>query len=703
MKELRKIMVVDSSEEDRAELHRIWEDGNEYVLVEAENSAQAMEVLRRQKDIDLIFLDMTSVETNGLHFLREVKRGECSHIPVMVGVNQGQDAQVERALLSGAEDFIQKPYNEDVLKKRANIVINRDLQGRDPLTKVYTAVTFYNRTKQMLLKFPEIPYAVIWFNIKGFTLINGFYGNEVGDAILLEFAQILEESIGDHGTYGRIISDNFVVCIPNAKGGEAVNLYKYVESRLDKLRRKYHFNMECGIYRVEDLQTPVSVMCDRAKFSLMDIRANIDGRYAYYNDDSARRYREKQRIIADMERALKESQYFIMYQPIYDTNTERPVGAEALVRWRHPEMGIICPDTFIPLFEKNGFIHRLDLYVWEEVCRFLAGVRDKGYTPLPISVNVSRIDLYNSVIVAAVEDILRKYDLPKELLRLEITETAYTEKPQEILNLVSDLRKSGFAMLMDDFGSGYSSLNMLKEMPIDMLKIDKQFMVELATSRRAGNILISIIRMAKLLNISTIAEGVETERQLEFLRNAGCDKIQGYYFAKPMQTDEFERLLAEETKKPERHEVLYKKGVLIVDDVKILRKALIGALGDTYQYFEAENGKEALEVLRESVTKIRIVLADIYMPEMDGFKLLAELRSNPIYSHIPVMVITASEERDDEVKALEMGAMDVITKPYDASIVSRRVRNVLELSEMDWLQMEMRLMNEGEPKPENED
>lgn len=311
-----------------------------------------------------------------------------------------------------------------------------------------------------------------------------------------------------------------------------------------------------------------------------------------------------------------------------------------------------------------------------------------------MSVNVSRIDLYDPGVGDAIEGMLEKYGLPRELLRLEITESAYTEKPQEIIELVSKLRQRGFFILMDDFGSGYSSLNMLKEMDIDTLKIDMMFMEELSSSKRAGNILISIVRMAKLLNISTVAEGVETAEQLEFVRNVGCDKIQGYYFSRPLRKEEYAKLIAEETQNDDV-KVVYKKGVLLVDDVTMLRKSLIQALGDSYQYYEAADGKEALEVLKESVSRIGIIITDIFMPVMDGFELIRELKQNSVYSHIPIIVITASEGRENEIKALQLGAVDVVTKPYDPVIVSHRVKNVMEMSETEWLQMEIQLMQDG--------
>ncbi len=694
MKDLRVVLLISSSQEDRSAVKRVWKDDMKYEILEASNGWEALEILHDRRDVDIIFLDIILSETDGLNFLSRLKKkGEYAHIPVVVNTNPGKNVQVEKALLLGAEDFVSKPYRPEVLKKRINNVLSRNLQARDMLTNLYPSLAFYYQTKRMLLHSPDTSFVMLYFNIKGFTLINDFYGNEKGDEILLELAQAMREWIGERGTYGRIIADNLVCCIPSLSGDEEIQLYRYVEGRMENLRQIYHFNLGCGIYKIDDVQLPVSVMCDRAKFSLTNCRENRGEHYAYYDAALAEKYRNEQHLVADMERALRERQFYIMLHPIYDAATERPVSAEALVRWKHPELGTISPDVFVPLFERNGFIRQLDLYVWEEVCSLLAEMRSQGSRVCPVSVNVSRIDLYDPGVGDAIEGMLEKYGLPRELLRLEITESAYTEKPQEIIELVSKLRQRGFFILMDDFGSGYSSLNMLKEMDIDTLKIDMMFMEELSSSKRAGNILISIVRMAKLLNISTVAEGVETAEQLEFVRNVGCDKIQGYYFSRPLRKEEYAKLIAEETQNDDV-KIVYKKGVLLVDDVTMLRKSLIQALGDSYQYYEAADGKEALEVLKESVSRIGIIITDIFMPVMDGFELIRELKQNSVYSHIPIIVITASEGRENEIKALQLGAVDVVTKPYDPVIVSHRVRNVMEMSETEWLQMEIQLMQD---------
>lgn len=693
MNELRAILIVSSDPEDGNAIRKIWEKEKEYEVLEVSDGIKARHMLEERKDFDLIFLDIVPTEAVGLDLLSYVKKDEkYVHIPVIIGTQPDNNGITDKALALGAEDFVLKPYNMEVLYHRMRSVIDRSLHDKDPLTKLYTAHTFNNQTKHILLRNSDIPYVILYFNIRGFTLVNDFYGREKGEAILVEFAHILQEGVKKKGTCGRVIADQFVCCIPSVRGSEEVHFYEYVQGRMEWLRKKYHFSLECGIYKIDDTDIPVSLMCDRARFSLTDIQDNLGQNYAYYSAATAKRRRDEQRIIADMEQALLDRQFYVMLQPIYDAATEQPISAEALVRWKHPELGLIRPDVFIPLFEKNGFIRQLDLYVWEEVCSLLARMQKKAKTVCPISVNVSRIDLYDPGVGKAIEQLLDKYELPKDMLRLEITESAYTEKPQEMITLVTGLRNRGFELLMDDFGSGYSSLNMLKEMPIDTLKIDMQFMEELSSSPRAGNILISIVRMAKLLNISTVAEGVETREQLEFLKNVGCDRIQGYYFAKPLTMEEYEELMLQEAP-PIDERNRYKKGVLLVDDVKMFRKSLMDSLGDSYWYFEASNGKEALEVLQESVSKISMVITDIFMPEMDGFELIRELQRNSVFSHIPIIVVTSSEERKNEIKALEFGAVDVITKPYDPVIVSQRVKNVMKLSETEWLQMEIRLMN----------
>ena len=284
-------------------------------------------------------------------------------------------------------------------------------------------------------------------------------------------------------------------------------------------------------------------MCDRANLARSTIKGDYRKRYAYYDEPMRAAIIAEQEILNDMEAALESGAFVLYLQPIYSLNFEKPVSAEALVRWQHPEKGLIEPGKFITLFEHNRFITNLDHYMWEMTCRYLADRRKRGLANIPISVNVSRINLFQPDLADELLRLLKKYDLPTSLLRLEITETAYMDNPEQLITASDNLRRAGFKIMVDDFGSGYSSLHMLKDIPLDILKLDMRFLTDIEPSSRGAAILLGVIRIAQNLGMVTVAEGVESMFQLEFLRAAGCDNIQGFYYAKPIPIDEFEAFL----------------------------------------------------------------------------------------------------------------------------------------------------------------
>ncbi|MDE6202568.1 MAG: EAL domain-containing protein, partial [Lachnospiraceae bacterium] len=376
--------------------------------------------------------------------------------------------------------------------------------------------------------------------------------------------------------------------------------------------------------------------------------------------------------------------------------TQMPVSAEALVRWMHPEKGFISPGVFIPLFERSGLISKLDAYVWEEVCRVLAQFKKEGVPLCPVSVNASRIDFCESDLLHRINTLTEKYGLEKKLLKVEVTESAYTQNPQEIIKQVVDLRKEGYDVLMDDFGSGYSSLNTLRELPVNILKIDMKFMNQLEDSHRAASIVLCIVKMAKMLGMKTVAEGVETKNQVEFLRNIGCDSIQGYFFSRPIKPAQLQQMLEKYHENAGTEKEADKVGILVVDDQRMARMTLKDALGKDYRYFEASNGEQALEILHENAYAINLVITDVVMPRMDGITLLQEIKANPVFMGIPVVVVTASEGSADEVHALEMGATELIRKPFDFHVVKRRIKNALKIAENEWLKEEVWNMKQNE-------
>ncbi|MEG1049599.1 MAG: EAL domain-containing protein, partial [Oscillospiraceae bacterium] len=300
---------------------------------------------------------------------------------------------------------------------------------------------------------------------------------------------------------------------------------------------------------MEDVRLPVSSMCDRSKIAIQSIKGKFDRCIALYDDNHRKALIEEQEISSQMHKALENGEFIPYYQPKYNLCTGEIVGAEALVRWIHPTKGVIPPQNFIQLFEKNGFISSVDFYMWECVCKYLNGVIQAGKTPLPVSVNVSRVDVYNPNLCDFLQGLVKKYNISPDLLELEITENSYIENAEELIKTINDLKALGFTIEMDDFGSGYSSLNMLSDVPVDVIKLDMRFLQSKNAFSGQKNILSFIVSLANWMDVQTVAEGIETVEQVEFLRSLGYAKGQGYYFAKPMPQAEYEQLL-------EKNEVL---------------------------------------------------------------------------------------------------------------------------------------------------
>ena len=283
-------------------------------------------------------------------------------------------------------------------------------------------------------------------------------------------------------------------------------------------------------------------MYDRANLAAKHCKGNYIRNYAFYTRQMSQEIEKEQRIVNSMKSALENHEFVVFYQPKYGLSDNQIAGAEALVRWKHPERGMISPGEFIPVFEKNGFIIKLDYYVWDQVCQLIATALRAGRKPDPISVNVSRVNLYNPNFLESLVNLVEKYRIPPEYLHLELTESVFSDTENVILNAVNYLHKAGFTILMDDFGSGYSSLNVLKDIDLDVLKIDMKFLSKGKDDGRGEKILAAVIQMAKALDMPVIAEGVEEKKQVQMLKRLGCNYIQGYYFAKPMPQEDYERL-----------------------------------------------------------------------------------------------------------------------------------------------------------------
>ena len=388
----------------------------------------------------------------------------------------------------------------------------------------------------------------------------------------------------------------------------------------------------------------------------------------------------EQAITDSMEPALAKKEFEVYLQPKYRIRDHRLSGAEALVRWKHPVWGFQSPGEFIPLFEQNGFITKLDQYVWERAASVLREWDNRGYPPIPVSVNVSRADIYHKDLADMLLGIVRRYRLQPSRLHLEITESAYTENPEQVIETVGYLRELGFVIEMDDFGSGYSSLNMLGKMPVDILKLDMKFIQDESAGPDDGGILHFIMELARWMDLDVVAEGVETRQQLERLKKADCDYVQGYYFARPMPINEFEELLRngqtameqegmgdEDAREPQPLPVL-----LVADEDASYRGDVRETFEGSFQVMEASDGKAALRCMADSKSRIAAVILSLTLSGTDGFSVLEVLKREKMAPDIAVIAIGPQDEAMED-RAMELGADDFAGRPHSQRSLRRRV------------------------------
>lgn len=550
----KTILVVEDNALNRELLCQIL--SSDYDVLEAEHGQEALDILKKYGErISLILLDIVMPVMDGYTFLSILKADPSySFIPVIVTTQSDGESDEVTALSHGATDFVAKPYKPQVILHRvASIIHLRETATvinqvqYDQLTGLYSKAFFYQQVKELLLGNPDRQYDIVCSDIENFKLINDVFGVPTGDRMLCEIAKMYQERLRGRGICGRMNSDQFA-CFMERPGTYTDEMFQDATAQINDRMNMRNVVMKWGIYSVGDYMVPVSQMCDRALLSARSIKGRYGKYFALYDDTLRNQLLRSQAITDSMETALAEEQFQIYLQPKYRIKDKALVGAEALVRWIHPEWGFLSPGEFIPLFEKNGFITKMDQYVWDRTCAILRDWNAQGLAPISVSVNVSRADIYNEDITDILMGIVKKYNVPPQQLHLEITESAYTEDPRLIIDAVSRLREFGFKIEMDDFGSGYSSLNMLNAMPIDILKLDMKFIQSETAKPISQGILQFIVNLARWMNLSVVAEGVETKEQLNRLRDIGCDYVQGYYFAKPMPCSQFETLLAEFTK-----------------------------------------------------------------------------------------------------------------------------------------------------------
>lgn len=411
----------------------------------------------------------------------------------------------------------------------------------DDLTGVLCEKVFQERVKGRLLNVEAEEYCLVYLDVYKFKLINEMFGYEKGDELLCAIAEELEQVCLEYGGMcGRIAGDKFILYLPNQQ--EIIQLF-YTRKVREKKILPVEVYLHYGIYVIKNKEIPVSRMIDCAQLAQKAVKGNYDNYVAYYDEHLKQKILREQEIISSMSDALRDGEFVVYLQPQYSYRNGKVSGAEALVRWNSPEKGLVSPGEFIPIFETNGFIIRLDEYVWEQVCLLLRKWLDEGKEPVALSVNVSRADLLKGSVAQKLTELIEKYQLTPDLLRVEITESAYMDNPQKLIMEIESLQKAGFVVEMDDFGSGYSSLNTLKDVPIDVLKTDLKFLSDTGIEERKIKILGSVIGMAHQMDMLVIAEGVETKAQADYLLQLNCEYMQGFYFSRPIPVENFEKLV----------------------------------------------------------------------------------------------------------------------------------------------------------------
>lgn len=394
------------------------------------------------------------------------------------------------------------------------------------------------------------PYAVWYCDIKKFKYINDLLGYQVGDTILRHLADLLHGMAGADALFCRINADNFVGLRPCGDREEMRRFFDVLVERLNEHHaaqtKGIRLDLCMGVYGAEPGDGPLSVhdMLDRANMAQKSIKNRVDSSFVFYSEDMRRRVLDETAMEARMKQALDQGEFRLYLQPKVDIqHGNRIAGAEVLARWLDPDKGLISPGVFIPLFEKNGFIVQLDRYMFEHMCQWLRTWLDVGRPALNIAVNVSRLGLVQEDFLEYYVSVKRRYGIPDGMLELEFTESMILDDDAMFRSLVLELQKNGFLCSLDDFGAGYSSLNILKNLPIDVLKLDILFFRQGVDVRRERIVIANIVAMAHELSIRTIAEGVEEAEQVEFLRAIGCETVQGYVFARPMPLPDFANLM----------------------------------------------------------------------------------------------------------------------------------------------------------------
>lgn len=477
---------------------------------------------------------------NGIQHATDFTAIEENRVNVSVHLKEGENYCYHKI-----ECYLEKDDNGGIIRMMA-VVAPLDAEEiyritlAQSITNDRSPSMFIRVANEVISKAPDKNYALIQFDVARFKAINEMYGESFGDEILNYFLESLKVICNQDQLYVRLTADVFMILTAYEKDEDILNLVDTVNESLLHYK-DISYRLVFGVCKIGDIHSPLRKYGDRAALARQSIKGNALKYVTFFEEGMKNSVLNNKYVEDHMEKALANNEFVMYLQPKYSIEKNVIVGAEGLVRWIQKDNGIVPPDRFIPLFEKNGFIKKMDAYIWEVACKTIRKWMDKGLTPLPISVNVSRMHLDSGAFITTLNNLVEQYHIPKHLLEIEITETV--DNTELMMEHIMTLKESGFVLLMDDFGSGYSSLNTLKDTQFDVVKIDRGFLQNFIETDRGQKIVEHTINMTKAIGLDLVAEGVETKEQAEFLSDCGCDIAQGFYYAKPMPIEEFEKLL----------------------------------------------------------------------------------------------------------------------------------------------------------------
>ena len=432
-------------------------------------------------------------------------------------------------------------------KKDTIVSTMEDVTGvieRDSLTGLFNRRGFVREAEKFVKDSSNsgINYAVLFINIKNFKAVNEMYSIDGGDMILRAAATRLKESFLRPMVLARSEADHFL-CLVDSRNIDYDKLCKILHTKFSINGKIIELHGLCGIYMVKDSELDINRMCDRAKMAKDHVEDIHVRPYAIYEPSMVEAYMEKALSVSSVNNAIDNKEFKVYYQPVYDVNTEKIVSAEALVRWKHPELGFISPDKFIPALEETGLVSKLDMYVFNETHAFIKRRIEDGRFTVPVSTNLSWMDFYDTNMIETMIADMKEMSHPHGYIRFEVTETSYAGMAEKNHSVLESFRNMGAHILIDDFGSGYSSFSTITDYNFDLLKLDMGFVRKIGKNSKIGSVIHSIIDMAHHMDIKVIAEGAETKEQVDFLKRHGCDYIQGYYYSKPLSMEDFGKML----------------------------------------------------------------------------------------------------------------------------------------------------------------